>query len=351
MNKPLSKPRAAATLFLLLAGFAGLSALENLSLVNTGTLSLEGISALSISYGQDEVILRESDSKDLVIREYMNRNNSRYYADVSRRDGALHIRQGARPWFFGFFLKVRAEIYLPLSFRENLRIANSSGKLSGNVDLLDYKTIDISTSSGVVALNRLSAQTVSIRVSSGDMDISGIGGSSFVSVSSGKLRIGELAGAEHRIKVSSGHTMIGVLQGGAAIELSNGDMVFEKVRGRIELDVSSGSVNTGNFSGEGRFALSSGKLNMDVEELTGDLRFRLSSGGVDMNIPGELFFNLDAVIKSGQARVAGMDGEILQVSGNSTVLRPIGPAPEPGDSPALTIYARMASGNMTINRR
>ncbi|MDR1278539.1 MAG: DUF4097 domain-containing protein [Treponema sp.] len=351
MNKLLSKPRAVAALFLLLAGFAGLSAQENLSLVNTGTISLEGISALSISYEHDEVILRESDSNDLVIREYMNRNKPRYYADVSRRDGTLHIRGGARPWFFGFLLRVRAEIYLPASFRENLRLANSSGKLSGNLDLLDYKTIDISTNSGTVSLNRLSAQTVSVRVASGDLDISGIGGSSFVSVSSGKLRIGELAGAEHRIKVSSGRTMIGVLQGSAAIELSSGDMVFEKVRGRIELDISSGSVNAGNFSGEGRFALSSGKLNMDVEELTGDLRFRLASGGVDMNIPGELSFNLDAVTKSGEARVAGRDGEILQVSGNSTVLRPIGPVPEPGGPPAPVIYVRVASGNMTINRR
>jgi hypothetical protein len=351
MNPLRSKFRVPAVLFLLMAGAAGLSALEELPLVNTETAGLEGISALSISYGSDDVILRESDSDNLVIKEYMGRNNSRYYADVSRQAGTLHIRRGGRPWFFGFFLKARAEIYLPPSFRENLRIANFSGKLSGNMDLLGYKTIDISVDSGVVFLNRLSAQTVSVRVSSGRLDVSGIGGNSFVSVSSGRLRIGELTGTEHRIKVSSGHTLVGVLRGGAAIEISSGNVVLEKFQGLMDLKISAGSARVGDFSGEGYFALNSGKLNLDAKELTGDLRFRLSSGSVEMDISGELFFNLDAVTKSGGVQITGKDGDVLRVSGNSTVLRPIGAAPESGAPPARTIYARTAAGNMTINRK
>jgi hypothetical protein len=39
------------------------------------------------------------------------------------------------------------------------------------------------------------------------------------------------------------------------------------------------------------------------------------------------------------------NGETVQVSGNSTILRPFGPSPE------RTIYARTTSGNVTINRR
>lgn len=349
----LPKLRLAAVLplLLLLAGFTGLFALEDLPLVNTQTVSLEGINALSLSYGHGDVVLRESSSGDLVLREYMNRDKARYYAELARTAGELRIRGGRRPWFFGFLFRSRVEIYLPPSFHENLRIANSSGSLSGEANLRDYKTIDISVGSGSVTLNRLSAGTVSIRVASGGLNAAGIGGNSYVSVSSGRLEIGELAGGEHRIKVSSGRTRIKALEGAAAVEISSGDLTVEKNRGRIDLDISSGSVRLGDFSGEGNFELSSGHLELDVRELTGDLRFRLSSGDVDMNIPAGLFFNLDAQTRSGTVQVNEGRAETLRVSGNSSVLRPIGPAPEAGSAVPPAIYARTASGKVIINRR
>jgi hypothetical protein len=349
MKKIQRKPLAAA-LALLLAGFTGLSALEDLPLANTETISLEGISTLSIAYDCGDLILRESDSNSLEIREYMNKDNPRYYAEISRNAGTVRIRGGRRPWFFGFLIRSRAEIYLPPLFRENLRIANSSGNLSGDADFLDYKTIDVSVGSGTVLLNRLSGETVSIRVASGRLSARGLGGNSFVSVSSGRLEIGELAGTEHRVKVSSGHTRIGLLEGDAGIEISSGIIALEKFRGRMTLDVSSGSARIGDFSGEGSFELSSGTLSLEVRELAGDLRFRLSSGEVDMSVPAGLAFNLDVLTKSGMVRVDERGTESLRVAGNSSVLRPIGPAPDSAAEPR-TIYARTASGKVLINRR
>jgi hypothetical protein len=344
--------RVAAALLLLPAGFTGLSALEDLPLVNTQTISLAGVNDLSLSYGAAEVILKESESGDLVVREYMNRDNPRYYAAISRDAGALRIRRGKRPWL-PWLLKIRAEIYLPPSFRENLRILHASGDFRGEADLLGYKTIDISVSSGAVFLNRLSAETVSIRAASGGLSAAGIGGNSYVSVSSGKLDIGELAGTEHRIKVSSGRTRIGALEGAAGIEISSGNLELEKFRGRLALDVSSGSVRVGDFSGEGTFELSSGNLNLDVRELAGDLRFRLSSGDVDLAVPSGLFFHLDAVTRSGMVLVNEGGAEALRVTGNSSVLRPLGAAPESaaGSAEVRTIYARTSSGKVIINRR
>jgi DUF4097 and DUF4098 domain-containing protein YvlB len=277
----------------------------------------------------------------------MNKNNPRYYAELTRTAGELRIARGRRPWLFGFLFRVRAEVYLPPSFRGNLRLTNSSGNLSGEADLRDYKTIDISVGSGTVALNRVSGGTLSIRVASGGFAAAGMGGNSFVSVSSGRLEIGELAGAEHRIKVSSGRIRVGLLEGAAAIEISSGTAALEKVRGRMALDVSSGSAYVGDFSGEGSFELSSGTLNLDVRELAGDLRFRLASGEVGVSIPAGISFNLDALTKSGMVRVDEGGTESLRVAGNSSVLRPVGPA----SAAAPTIYTRTASGRMIINRR
>jgi hypothetical protein len=318
---------------LLVLTTAGLYALEELPLVNTETVSLAGIENLSISYGHDDVILRESDTGDLVIREYATRDHARYYVRVSRAGETLSIKRGLRPWlrWLPRRWKARAEIYIPQSFRENLRIVNSSGNLSGDTDLLNYKTIDVTVKSGSARLNRISGETVSVHVSSGEFDITAIEGGSFVSVSSGRLQIGALTGGEHRVKVSSGRLRIGVILGEA--------------RGRVDAQVSSGSLALENFFGDGDFKISSGNINLDVKELTGDLWFKVSSGGIAVNLPGALSFNLDAITKSGRVLVNEEAKEALRVSGNSTVLRPFGPSPE------WTIYARTSSGDVTINRR
>ncbi|MFP3090429.1 DUF4097 domain-containing protein [Treponema sp. TIM-1] len=325
MTKMLLKIRKAGViLFLVMAGAWTGYAAEDLPLVNTQTMGLGGIDTLSISYGSGEVILRESETGDLIIKEYMKIDRPRYYMNISRSGGTITVRQGRRPWF-DWRWEARAEIYLPNSFRENIRISNASGNFRAEMDLVDYKTIDINVGSGSVSFNRLSAETLSVRVSSGDLDIRNAEGNSFISLSSGRLQIGGLSGSDHRLKTSSGRMRIDTLQGTSVIELSSGSLSIE------------------NFSGEGSFGLSSGSATITMEELTGDLRLRLSSGHIILNIPRDISFNLDAVTNSGSIQVAG--DEPAQVSGNSTILRPFGPSPE------RTIYARTSSGNVTINRR
>lgn len=371
----------AALLFLILAGAPAGYAAEDLFLVNTQNISLGGIDTLSISYGSGEVIFRESGTGDLVIREYMKTDRPRYYADISRSAGTLSVRRGRRPWL-DWFWNSRIEIYLPPSFRENIKIANASGTIQAETDLLDYKTIDVSVGSGVTSFNRLSAGTVSIRVSSGDLNIRSAAGNSFISLSSGRLRITELSGQEHRLKVSSGDIRIGTMLGGSILELSSGRVEIEgltgdadmeiksgslriaalagtthrfrvlsgratitEARGRMETEVTSGSFSIESFSGEGNFGLSSGDIILAMEELTGDLRFRVSSGKVILNLPRIIPFNLDAITNSGRITVTESGDEAARVSGNSTIFRPFGPAPE------HTLYARTTSGSVTINRR
>jgi hypothetical protein len=351
----MKKIRAGAALFLLTAAVAGGYGQEDLPLVNTQTVNLEGVDNLSLSYGPDDLVVRKSDSNDLIIREYMERDRPRYYANITRSGDTAQIRRGRRP-LLPWLRRSRAEIYLPPSFRGNLRIVNTSGKFLAETDILDCKTIDISVDSGQMFLSRLSAGTVSIRVSSGDLDMRGVEGSSFISVSSGKLQAGELTGPEHRLKISSGRVRIGLLQGGgtggSAIETSSGSIVVEKARGRMEAHTSSGSVTIGDFSGEGSFGTNSGRINLALGELAGDLRVTLSSGAAELNLPAGIPFVLDAVTRSGRVLIKEGGGEVLRVSGNSTVLRPFGPPPETaGAPPARTIQARLNSGTVVINRR
>jgi hypothetical protein len=328
---------------ILLAG-GGAYGLEDLPLVNTQTLSLAGMEDLAISYGHDELILRESETGELVIKEYMSRDHSRYYARVSRAGGALRIRRGRRPWL-GWNWKARAEIYLPRSFRGNLRIANASGNLSADMDLSGYKTVDVTVNSGKALFKDIAGGTVSVRVNSGELELRALEGSSFVSVSSGRLRISRMAGEEHRLKVSSGGLRIGGLEGRAVLELTSGSIAVDRVRGGVEARVSSGLLELDDIVGPGSFEVSSGNLRMNLTELPEDLCFRLSSGDIELGIPLEIPINLDVTASSGNLRVYEGGTEILRVSGNSTVLRPLGTGAE------RTIQARISSGNLTINRR
>jgi hypothetical protein len=338
----------------LLAGLAGpaggrLHALGDLPLVHTRVLDMGNAETLTISYGHDDLILRESESEDLVIREYMNRDHSRYAARVSREGKTVRIRRGRRPWL-NWNWEARAEISLPRSFRGNLRIAVAGGNLSADGDLADYKTVDITVSSGMALLKGVSGGTVSVHVSSGGLELGALGGSSFVSVSSGRLRINGIHGEEHHLKVSSGGLWVGALEGRSAFELSSGNITVDRLRGETGVRVSSGSLELGNVAGSGSFDMSSGNLRIHMEDLLADLRFKLSSGNVELEIPLAIPVTLDLKTSSGTVQVLEEGTETLRVSGSSTVLRPLGTLTRQTEA-ERTILARISSGNLMINRR
>jgi hypothetical protein len=336
---------AAPVLLLLLAVSVPGFAQDDLPLVNTTTISPVGVDTFSISYGSHDVIIRESDTGSFVLKEYMEKDRPRYYSRVSRSEGTVIVRQGQQPWFHWFRKQPRVEIYLPGEFRKNLMISLSSGTISAETDIPDYRNIDLSVNSGSAVFKRVSAETLSIRVSSGSLDIADAGGNALISLSSGRLQIENLAGTEHRVKTSSGRMRIGSLQGASGIEVSSGGVVVEKAAGRMNVAVMSGSVSIGELSGEGGFELSSGVIGLGLRELTGDLHVAISSGTINVSVPMDVPFILDAVTKSGVVTISERGDEALRIYGNSTVLRPI------GSSPVRTIYTRTGSGTVRINRK
>jgi DUF4097 and DUF4098 domain-containing protein YvlB len=387
MTKRIKKMSGIAmALFLLFAAISGGYAEGEfeegeLLLVNTLNPSLGGIENLNLESGGDEMIIRESATGELVIREYMKKDRPKYYVQVSRSGGTLTVKRPWWPWPSKLWTRARIEIDLPRSFRENIRIGNGSGILRTEMDLLDYRTIDLSVSSGSASFRPVSGKTVSIRVASGSLNMDSVEGDSFISLSSGRLQIGALSGGEHRIKGSSGNARIGAIRGNSAIDISSGHIAIEsiqgdavievssgnlqidelngqahrfkgssgvsvigKTRGRVEGQLSSGSLTMGDFFGEGNFTISSGNINLDLRELLGNLEFNLTSGNIDLSVPRDLSFNLDAVTRSGEILVdEGREGTV-RIPDRSTVLRPFGP------SPSWTIYARTNSGSLNIKR-
>jgi lia operon protein LiaG len=134
-----------------------------------------------------------------------------------------------------------------------------------------------------------------------------ISGNADVEVSSGSLRLGRLEGERHRLHSSSGSIEVEVLGG--------------------EVDVSSRS----------------GGVALGVEILSGDLAFDIRSGSLELRLPREPGFYLDAESSSGRVTIHSREGD-FSTRDRSSILRPI------GENPERTIYARVQSGNITINR-
>jgi hypothetical protein len=91
-------------------------------LVNVQEIELENITDIEILYRWEKIIIRQNNTDDFILKEYMNKNNPRYYAAVSNMENKLIIERGRRP--IGVFINVfnvRAEVFIPKSYM------NSSG--------------------------------------------------------------------------------------------------------------------------------------------------------------------------------------------------------------------------------
>ena len=89
-------------------------------LVNEGKFDLEGITAISISYGSGRVLFLEGSDNTISFREYLSSDKEAYYASSSASGALINIKSGRRPWFG--LLRARLEVYIPRSFGGDYRV-------------------------------------------------------------------------------------------------------------------------------------------------------------------------------------------------------------------------------------
>jgi hypothetical protein len=97
--------------------FAFCKGAVELNLVNTKEIILGQITTIDISYHDGNVSLFMGDSDVLVIKEFMNKNNSNYYARITDSINEIKIESGNRPIGINFSVfKAGLEVYLPKSY-------------------------------------------------------------------------------------------------------------------------------------------------------------------------------------------------------------------------------------------
>jgi len=232
-------------LLVVIFAFLGLSQLfakGNMELVNTQTVDINSVKTLNILYTSDNIVLLESDSDNLILKEFMTRSSPKYFANIKKSQDAVIISNGVRP----VIIRTRIEIYVPKTFTDNFIFKLKSGNLTSNYNM-NHTNIDLTVSSGNMNVAAVSSENI------------------LVNASSGNIRI-------------------------------------NSCQGKINVVNKSGNITVDNFSGSGIFNVNSGNINLYINAIIGDLSLSADSGTINLMTNGNISYILDAYVRSGNIR-------------------------------------------------
>lgn len=217
-----------------------------MKLVQENTFEMSKVHRISIDYGAEDIEIYPSDSTDLKIREYMNYEPSEGEMTTLWRTGdTLEITEGDRDGviFFAFGTQKKIEIYIPQEYQDALAIELGSGKVEVAMDMT-LSEFELNVQSGAAVLGKIEAEALDI-------------------------------------------------------DLSSGHIRADELKGKQDVEVSSGKADLGLVAGEGRYHCSSGQIEMKVSELVGNMDVNVSSGQIDIALPKEAEFLYQADVKTG----------------------------------------------------
>ncbi len=338
--------------------------MANLELVNTSTISMEGIDTLSLDYSSDDIIFYESDTQELILKEYMNISpNEKELTQIKQNGSELRLRGGDRTrqnWMFNHYSGY-VEIYLPADYQGSISASTSSGNIESELEL-HLSTFAASCSSGDIHMNEVSAADISAATtsgniefeiaegnrsfasSSGDIRIHGGNGDTVVSSTSGNITMKENSG-ELNAAASSGDITIEDANGAKEIETTSGVIKVSDCTGFMKVSASSGDIIISDLGDAGTFESTSGNIRISFTEQlaqsTKDIEADASSGDVELKLPSGLNFEFVAKTSSGDIRTSFDDSLSYQKDGEqaSGII---------GTNPRFGLDLTTTSGNITV---
>lgn len=285
--------------------FTGCSHSQSPEIENEIHFSLKGISDVTISYDEEPLTFYPSENNELVIKEYMTKNRSSYYAHVKQNDDSIHISEGGKPLFKSGFSR-RIEVYLPTSYIEALTITTTNGDIDfANVEL-QLSKLRIDSTAGTVDIENAAASNIHL------------------STTSGTLNLGSLEADNIRLDTTSGN------------------VICDKLIGNVEYTSKSGNADIKSAVGCGSYkANNSGSLDVNYTEVTGDLYFFNKNDSINLALPKNLSFEFEATTKNGS--VSTTFQECTTVDGRTT--RGI-----VGDNPTVSVKTETNNGNIEVTQ-
>ena len=291
----------AASLFTL----SGCSHEKSTQVANELRFNLNNISDVTISYDEEAVTFFQSDSNELIIKEYMSENKSSYYADVKQGDESIHVSEGGKPFFKSNFTRY-IEVYFPEEYDGNLTVTTTDGKIDMSDPVFDLNSLRIDSTAGTIKLNSAKASTI------------------YLSSRSGKMNLENITGKKIKLETTSGTVVCTEL---------NGEVTYKSTSGNI--DVKS-AVGSGNYRAD-----NSGKLKVNYTKVTDDLSFFNKNETIELALPQDLEFNFEATTKNGSVTTSFQ--ERIQIDGRTT-------SGTIGKDPTVTVKTETNNGNIEVTQ-
>lgn len=293
---------AAVTSFMALTGCSHSTTPQ---IANELHFSLDGISNVTISYDEEPVTFFEADCDELIIKEYMTKNKSSYYANVKQNNDSIHISEGSKPFFKDGFSRY-VEVYLPASYMEALTITTTNGNINlSDVDL-KLSALRIDSTAGTLELNKVIASNIHL------------------SSTSGTLKLGSITADIIKLDTTSGNITCDGLTGNVTYTSTSGNA-------DIKSAIGSGSYKANN----------SGSLNVVYTEVTGDLSFFNKNDAINLTLPQDLEFEFEATTKNGSVTTTFQ--ECITIDGRTT-------RGTVGSNPTVTVKTETTNGDIEVTQ-
>jgi DUF4097 and DUF4098 domain-containing protein YvlB len=276
-------------------------------LVNHVTIPANSIENLSISYSDDSLVVLPSPDHNFHIKEQMNMNNKRLFANWTVEHNTLTIKAGKRPLTVGVNgLRVKTELLIPKNFNHNLTVQMTSGSVkieelsplnslvtqvtSGSQKISEITTDNIKTSatSGTTGLKEVTTKDFKGKATSGTIQFKDITTNDLkASTTSGSIKITDATISNHLDLESTSGTL-------KVVDSNTNEMKLRTTNSSIKGDVSKVS---------GTFKTKSGSINLLTRELSGNTEINTTSGSATLKLKNEQKFNFKLRFGSGSAKV------------------------------------------------
>ncbi len=268
----------------------------------------EQIQELNLLFDKNSnhIFFYESDSNQIVIREYMNWEPAkREETTVKEENGVLTVKGKRRNngnIFFGFRNHHGyVEVYLPAAYRGDLKAAVVSGDISTDTDLIlgEKAECTLSTTSGDVDLLKVEAGNVDISSVSGELTVQEITGDARFSTTSGDITVEKITG-DMKISTTSGEVLVREGTGECKVGTVSGDAELFSLQGAFDISTTSGVVEIAGNTGGGNVSTVSGDIRLQFTALEENLDISTTSGVVQIDLPEGTAVDFDASSTSGR---------------------------------------------------
>ena len=284
---------------------AGCSQSRSTQAANELRFNLDRVSEVTISYDEEPITFFQSDSSELIIKEYMTENKNRYYADVKQNNNSIHISEGGKPFFKGDFSRY-IEVYLPEEYQGNFTVTTTDGNIDiSDVDL-NLSSLRIDSTAGTVHLDKADASVIHLSSTRGTLDL------------------GKITGEQIRL------------------EKTSGKISCEELAGAVTYTSTSGDIDVKSAAGSGSYkANNSGKLQITYTDVTGNLSFFNKNDSISLKLPKGLEFEFEATTKNGSVSTSFQKN--IRIDGRTTY-------GTIGSNPTVTVKTETNNGNIEVTQ-